>query len=81
MSGQNDVKFETRLLEDRFCNCAKIHFLTSLLAKMICLSKGDLMNEKLGGHFARVSGVILRKPKRFRTLFCKMQSGMLPIEC
>ena len=45
MSWQNDVKFETLILRDLFYSCTKIHFLSLLLAKMVCLSKGDLMWE------------------------------------
>jgi hypothetical protein len=51
MSRQNDVKFETPILRVLFYSCAKIHFLSLLLPKMMCLSIGVMTSEKLTGHF------------------------------
>ena len=69
MSEQNDLQFETFILQYIFYRYAKIHFLSLLLVKMTCLSKGDLMSEKHAGHFAHVRSVIFRKLTRFRKFF------------
>ena len=69
MSEQNGLQFETFILQYNFYSYAKIHFPSSLLAKMACLSKGDVMSEKAAGHFACVRGVIFPELTRFRKFF------------